>query len=190
MLHARYAASDWSSVTTPLLTPDLYYRPSPHQIQMSNPTSLPVSITGILAIGRHVTGAIKQITRETPSAPANVHFLGAELELLCGVLENIRAISQDSTLHSPAHESDVLVQILDAVRGDFEDLKEVVDNRELGASDGVHWQGWNQDRWFLWEPEVADIRRYIEVYKASLLVILSVTERYVGCRWQRWRHNR
>lgn len=147
---------------------------------MSDPTSLAASFTDILAIGRHLTDAIKQITSDTPSAPTDFHFLGAELELLCGVLEKVQVISQGSTLHTPVLESHVLVQILDAVRGDFEDLQEIVGNRKLGPSDGVLGQSWNQSRWVLWEPEVADIQRCFEVYKASLLLVLSVAERYVS----------
>lgn len=144
---------------------------------MADPLSLAASITDIVTIGLHITHIVTQFIVDTRSAPKSIRSLGAELESLCDVLQKVRDLAQGSALDSPALQSPLLVQILDGVKGGFEDLQEILDDHAFTPKDGLLQKRWKQVRLVFRESEVADLRRSIEAYKSALLLTLAFAER-------------
>lgn len=144
---------------------------------MSDPLSLAASIASIVAIGLHITHIITQFIGDTRSAPKNIRSLGVELEVLCNILEMIQDMAKGCTIHSPVLHSDLLGQILDSVRVDFEELSEILTDLKPVPSDGPLRHSWKQVRWVFRESEVADLRRSVEAYKSSLLLTLTFAKR-------------
>lgn len=145
---------------------------------MSDPLSLAASIAGIVAIALHVTNVVSDFIAVTRSAPKSIKSLGTELEILCTILTEVRTMAEACTPNSPIMQSLVLGQILEGVRVDFDALSEILNNYSPAPSGSVLRQGWKQVRWVFYEPEIADLRRSIEVYKSSLLLTLTFANRY------------
>lgn len=144
---------------------------------MADPLSIAGSVAGLLSLClcllKHISNAA--------STPSDIRSLGAELNALHMALASLETVvSQDNLPNHPRFPKDHLVNVLDSIMKDFILLQAIVSETigKPAKSSLVRWA--KRVTLVSREAEVDALRKKLEAYKTTLLIIITTASLYVS----------
>ena len=146
---------------------------------MTDPLSVIVSITSLVAVGTQLTIKIKDLSDGFRDAPKEIADMSRQLSTLCGILGRLeRILKQDFDSHPPFPPDSVgdLSGVLECCMKIFIRLQGLVQKFNAYKQESVLTRFRKQLRWVLSEKELAKLCTALEAHKATLNVTLVLTQ--------------
>ncbi|KAI5842132.1 hypothetical protein DFP73DRAFT_528093 [Morchella snyderi] len=141
---------------------------------MADSLSILASVTGVVMPGTQASPLLYTTMKCLASVPQTVISLSKELDTFCKAFSYLETIVRDHDISTyPQFPVDMLLELLDAVMGDLNNFRKILDVPVKQRGEGLLRSMWKQGRFVLKDEEITELRTSIAGYKATMNMTMT-----------------